>query len=461
MKAANDDIAAISTPPGEGGIAIVRLSGKEVIEKINRIFKPYTSGTDIRKKKGYTLTLGWILDENQEIIDEVLVGIMRAPKSYTGEDVVEINCHGGTLPARRCLQAILGTGVRLAEPGEFTRRAFLNGRLDASQAEAVIDVIRAKTDKGLKLAMKQITGHTSRHIHHLENDLISLNAMVEASLDFPDEVGDLDYAEAEKILTNFLGEIDKILESSERSEVYRDGIGIAICGKPNVGKSSLLNALLKKERAIVTNIPGTTRDVIEDYINVRGIPVKLMDTAGIRMTEDVVERIGVERSRQVIKEADIVVFLLDVGSGITREDMSIYESIANRNVIVLVNKDDLEEKNIREEDLKELFADAEVIRGSVKEDIGLDELEDVIERMALSGKIGADDLEIMINMRQKNALLKAKKHAQEALISLRDVPLDCLGVDIWESLEALGEITGKNLKEEVIDRIFHDFCIGK
>ncbi len=458
---ANDDIAAISTPPGESGIAIVRLSGSNVIEKVSRIFKPYSPGTDIRRKKGYSLTLGWILDDEKEVIDEVLVSIMRAPRSYTGEDVVEINCHGGSLPVRRCLEVVLKSGVRLAEPGEFTRRAFLNGRLDASQVEAVIDIIRAKTEKSLKLAVKQLTGHTSRYIHCLEEDLISLNAMVEASLDFPDEVGDLDYTEAEKKLKEVLGKIERILKAGQRAEIYRDGITITICGKPNVGKSSLLNALLRKEKAIVTSIPGTTRDIIEDYINIRGIPVKLMDTAGIRITEDLVERIGVERSQQAIRDSDLIIFLLDAGEGVTDEDISIYESIENSNIIVLANKEDLEEKNISEKDLKNFFSAAKVIRGSVKEEIGLDELEDTIEKIVFSGQLGSDGQEIMINMRQKNALLKAKKHVEDALGSLRDVPLDCLGVDIWGALEALGEITGKNLKEDVIDRIFHDFCIGK
>ena len=456
----DDDIAAISTPPGEGGIAIIRLSGSEVIEKANRVFKPRRPGVDLTQKEGYSLTLGWIVD-GEEIIDETLVSIMRAPRSYTGEDVVEINCHGGTLPARRCLETVLKTGVRIAEPGEFTRRAFLNGRLDASQAEAVIEIIRAKTDKGLSLALKQLSGKNSNYLHELEDSLISINAMVEASLDFPDEVGEPDYGEVKSMFASIIGKIDQILAAGKRAEIYREGISIAICGKPNVGKSSLLNALLKKDKAIVTNIPGTTRDIVEDFINVRGIPVRLMDTAGIRATEDVVERIGVERSQEVIQAADLVIFLLDIETGITEEDLAVYENIENRHVIVLVNKEDLEEKRISEAQLEDLFKEVKVIRGSVKEDIGLEELEASIENMVLSGEVQADDMEIMLNMRQKQALLKARKHIEDALFALEDVPLDCLGVDIWGALESLGEITGKNLKEEVLDRIFHDFCIGK
>jgi len=456
-----DDIAAIATPPGEGGVAIIRLSGGQVIDKVNKVFQPYRAGVNLKDRNGYTLTLGWIIDENKDKIDEVLIGIMKAPRSYTAEDVVEINCHGGIVPARRCLEIVLSTGIRIAEPGEFTRRAFLNGRLDASQAEAVIEVIRSKTDKGLKLAMKQIIGKNSEYIHILEDRLIKINAMVEACLDFPDEVGELDYIEAKEVLSEVVNSIEQMLKAGRRSEIYREGISVAICGKPNVGKSSLLNALLKKEKAIVTNIPGTTRDIVEDYINIRGIPVKLMDTAGIRATEDVVESIGVERSKEVIKDADVVIFLLDVGTGINEEDQTIYKSIENQHVIILVNKEDLEEKNINEWELKKLFKGVKIIRGSVKENIGLEDLETCIEGIVLSGEVESDDLEIMINMRQKNSLLKAKKHIQDALNSLEKIPLDCVGVDILGALESLGEITGKNIKEEVLNRIFQDFCIGK
>ncbi|MDD3022953.1 MAG: tRNA uridine-5-carboxymethylaminomethyl(34) synthesis GTPase MnmE [Syntrophomonadaceae bacterium] len=457
----NDDIAAISTAPGEAGIAIVRMSGCDVIEKVAGIFKPLHTSNDIRTRPSHTLTLGWIIDEQKEAVDEVLIGLMKAPRSYTGEDVVEINCHGGTLAARRCLELALQTGIRIAEPGEFSRRSFLNGRMDVSQAEAVIEVIRAKTEKGLKLAVKQLSGHNSRQVQNLEERLIYVNALLEASLDFPDEVGEPDYEEIRSILQEQLILIDKILDAAQRAEIYREGIKVVICGKPNVGKSSLLNMLLRQEKAIVTSIPGTTRDIIEDYINVHGIPVKLMDTAGIRSTEDIVERIGVERSEEVIKNADIVLLLLDVEAGITDEDTKIYEIIDKRKAIILVNKEDLEAKNISGEQLDEIFQGVKIIRGSVKEETGLEELEDSIEKMVLSGKLASDDLETMINLRQKAALLQAKKHLQETLEALGTFPLDCLGVDIWGALESLGQVTGKNLKEEIMDRIFHEFCIGK
>lgn len=457
----SDDIAAIATPPGEGGIAIIRLSGGGVIEKASKIFRPHRQSVDIRKKDGYSLTLGWILDHEGEAVDEVLLALMRAPHSYTGEDVVEIHCHGGILPARRCLETVMRHKVRIAEPGEFTRRAFLNGRLDASQAEAVIEIIRAKSEKSMKLAIKQLSGHNSEYIHLLEDRLMELNAMVAASLDFPDEVGELEYKRAEAIMLKCQELIDRLLRAGKRADVYREGIAIAICGKPNVGKSSLLNVLLRKDRAIVTSIPGTTRDIIEEQLNIKGIPVRLMDTAGIRATEDLVEKIGVERSQEVIREADLVIFLLDIGTGITDEDRAIYREIENQKLVVLANKEDLEDKNITSADMNKYFPGVKIIWASVKGEQGMDELEDSIEAMVLGGELQADDLEIMLNLRQREALLRARQHLEEALEEMEKIPLDCLGVDIWGALEALGEITGKNVKEELLERMFHDFCIGK
>jgi len=455
----DEDIAALSTPPGEGGIGIIRLSGETVIDRVSAIFLPAANRT-LQQRPGFSLNRGWIIDENNEKIDEVLLGIMRAPHSYTGEDVVEINCHGGSLPVRRCLQRCLDAGARLAEPGEFTKRAFLNGRLDLSQAEAVIDIIRAKTDRGLKLALQQLEGNKA-YIEMIEDELLHLNAMVEASLDFPEEVGDLDLAEAEAGLIEVQQELDKVIKAGERNEIYRDGIKVVICGKPNVGKSSLLNALVKKEKAIVTEIPGTTRDVVEDYINVKGIPVKIMDTAGIRLTDDFVEQIGVERSKEVMEQADVLIFMVDVAEGISREDLDIYRSIDHQRLIVLVNKEDVEEKRITSEEMDSLFSGVKLIHGSVKNEIGLEELEAAIEELVLSEDVSTDGLDIMINLRQKNALVKCRSQVESALHTLGQVSLDCLGVDIWGALETLGEISGKTLKDEVIDRIFHDFCIGK
>ena len=454
----NDDIVALSTPPGEGGIGIIRLSGNGVIDKASRLFLP-AKGKEISQRRNFTLSLGWITDRDSSKIDEVLLGLMRAPHSYTGEDIIEINCHGGSVPVRRCLQRCLEEGVRLAEPGEFTRRAFMNGRLDLSQAEAVIDVIRAKTERGLKLALQQLEG-SSHHISVIEERLLRLNAMLEASLDFPEEVGDLDYNEADAIINQVQEIMDRLIEAGRRSEIYRDGIKVVICGKPNVGKSSLLNALVRKEKAIVTELPGTTRDVIEDYINIRGIPVKIMDTAGIRITDDLIEKIGVEKSKEVMEQADLLVFMLDVEAGISREDMDIYHSIDRKKMIVLINKEDLEEKKITARQLEDLFAGVQLIRGSVKNDIGLEDLENAIEELVWQGDSG-DGMEIMINLRQRDALMRSRVQVENARQSLRDVPLDCLGVDIWGALETLGEISGKTWREEVMDRIFRDFCVGK
>lgn len=456
-----EDIAALATPPGEGGIAILRLSGSGVIEKAGRIFKPYRAGVEFAQRKGYSLTLGWIIDEQGENIDQVLLGLMRNPHSYTGEDVVEINCHGGTLAARRCLERVMSQEVRLAEPGEFTRRAYLNGRLDALQAEAVIDVIRAKTDKALSLAMGQLQGRTSREMSRLENELMGLNAEIEASIDFPDEVGEPDYEKIRSQIKGIAEAMEVVISAGKRGEVYRDGINVAISGKPNVGKSSLLNTLLRKEKAIVTNIPGTTRDVIEEYINIRGIPIKLMDTAGIRETRDVVERLGVEKSRQAMQTADLIILLLDVESGLNDDDFDIFRDIQSRKMIILVNKNDLADKRIQPAEMNRYFPGKQVIWGSVKQERGIEELEAAIETMALAGNIGSDGLEIMLNLRQKNALLRARNALMDSLANLNKMPLDCLAVDIWGALESLGEISGRNLKDEVIDRMFHDFCIGK
>ncbi len=459
---ADDIIGAISTPPGEGGIAIVRVSGNGSIEKVDRVFEARYSNKDLMTQKPFSLTLGWLKDEDHEILDEVMVATMKAPRSYTGEEMVEINCHGGLIPARRCLQRVLSIGVRLAEPGEFTRRAFMNGKMDAAQAEAVIDIIRAKTDRGLKLAMKQLEGKNSEYVKQLEDFLIEASMLLEANLDFSEDIGDLDYEQLRHLVLKARDGIDKMLKAGELGDVYKEGISVAICGKPNVGKSSLLNALAGKEKAIVTDVPGTTRDLIEEYINIKGIPVKLIDTAGIRETKDKVEQIGITRAQQVIRDAELVVFLLDIEAGMTDEDQSIYNDIENKQrVIVLINKDDLIDKNISEEEIKQYFPELKVIRASIKEEIGIQELEDLIEKMVLDGRIGTDHLEFAVSLRQKETLLMGRRYIQDTLDAMDEVPLDCLGIDLQNALASLGEITGRNLKEESIDRIFREFCIGK
>lgn len=457
-----DTIAAIATPLGEGGIAIVRVSGREAVDIVEKVFRPVPGGKRLKDRGGYTLGLGWIVDRKGNHVDEVLVTVMRGPKSYTAEDVVEINCHGGVLAAIRCLETVLENGARLAEPGEFTKRAFLNGRLDISQAEAVIDIIRAKTEKGMSMAVKQLEGMLRKRVAELEDRLVGLNTMVEASIDFPEEVGDLDEEIARQQAQEILRELEGLLRAGERNRVYQWGVKVVIAGKPNVGKSSLLNALLRKKKAIVTDIPGTTRDIVEDYINVKGIPVNIMDTAGIRETGDLVERIGVERSEEVISEADIILAVLDAGAGISEEDERVAKMVAGRRVIVLVNKEDLEEKRVTLEEVERLFPGQTVVRGSVKEEIGLEELESAIEEAVLAGKVEAGDEDIMVNLRQEEAFRRVKTSVEGFLAGLEtNTSLDCLAVDIGEALEALGEITGKTLKEDVIERIFRDYCIGK
>ena len=366
-----DNIAAISTPIGEGAISIVRVSGEQALAEVDSIFRAKSPEVKLLTRPSHTLTLGWIMDRRRIIIDEVLVGVMRGPNSYTGEDVVEINCHGGVLPAQKIMEQLLALNIRLAQPGEFTRLAFLNGRLDAVQAEAVIDIIRAKTQKAMSLAVNQLTGYNSKLILELEDILISVNAALEASMDFPDEVGDPDYIKLDEQLQVCGNNIDRLLEAGEKGRIYREGISAAIIGKPNVGKSSLLNALLRQEKAIVTAIPGTTRDVIEDFINVKGIPVRIIDMAGIRETKDPVEKIGVDKAWTILDSADIIIFVLDVAAGFTEEDHSIYQKINREKTIVLVNKDDIPDKKIESKHLAQLFADCTVIHASVKEGLGL------------------------------------------------------------------------------------------
>lgn len=457
----DDDIAAIATPPGEGGIAIVRVTGHGAIKKVSSVFRPQKKGLGLEARASHTLALGWMVNGQGDIVDEVLVSVMRGPHSYTTEDVVEINCHGGVLPARRCLELVLQRGVRLAEPGEFTRRAFLNGRLDASQAEAVIEIIRARSDRAMCMALKQLGGKNSLLINRLEERLVGINALVEASLDFPDDVGDPDYEKIQAQLEDISREINQIMNATRRAEVFRVGIRLAIVGKPNVGKSSLLNELLQKERAIVTSVPGTTRDIIEELVNIRGIPVRIMDTAGIRTSEDMVEQIGISRAREAIGEADLVLFVLDAGTGWTEEDALVLSSIDRQKAIVLINKIDLPGRQLVAGTLPKPLADLPALFISLKEGRGLEELEGKIEEKVLAGTASYDDLEIMMNTRQKQALYRARQHLEDASRLMGEMPLDCLGVDIWGAAEALGEITGKNLKEDVIERIFQDFCIGK
>lgn len=459
----HDTIAAIATPPGEGGIGIVRISGVRAIEIAGRLFQP-AGDRDWQSGPGYRLHYGYLMDpENGEAVDEVLLSLMRAPRSYTREDVVEINGHGGIVPLRRILQLVLDSGARLAEPGEFTRRAFLNGRLDLVQAEAVLDVIRARTGDSLKVALGQLHGELSGRIGTLREVLLRVLAEIEAGIDFPEEE-DVPETRLEQLverLAELEDECAELLAGADAGRVYREGLGIAIVGKPNVGKSSLLNALLRETRAIVTDVPGTTRDVIEETVNIRGIPLRLLDTAGLRETEDVVERLGVARTRIVVTEADLVLVVLDAASGLQKQDRQVLALAAGKPLVVLINKIDLAPSGIDPGEVS-VLVDAPVIRVAICEGRGLDQLEETINELVLGGRVVGRHAVLISNVRHKSALERARRYISEARSALTGgLPLEMAAIDIRNALEACGEITGVTVTDDLLDRIFADFCIGK
>ncbi|HBT19797.1 MAG TPA: tRNA uridine-5-carboxymethylaminomethyl(34) synthesis GTPase MnmE [Peptococcaceae bacterium] len=456
-----DTIAAISTPLGEGGIGIVRISGPDAVKIAKKIFKP-KGRESIGEVKSHTLTLGYVVCPNTgEVIDEVLLSVMKSPRSYTREDVVEINCHGGMMPLKRTLEAVLDAGARLAEPGEFTKRAFLNGRIDLAQAEAVIDIIRAKTDESLKVAVGNLEGSLSKEIKKFMDGITDILARIEANIDFPEEDPEafITKNELEEMILKMMKEIEGFLQEAGKGKILREGLKAVIAGKPNVGKSSLLNALLKEKRAIVTEIPGTTRDIIEEMLNIGGIPVRIIDTAGIRKSRDKVERIGVRRSEKSIEEADLVLLVLDATTGIEREDEIIIEKVKNKECIVLINKIDITGKvNIP---YYEKITGKECIAISAKKGIGLREVEGKIRERVFEGKINTTR-PLITRVRHEQALKKALKSLGEGLAACRDnLPLDVVAIDIREAWEALGEITGDKVDEEILNRIFEEFCIGK
>lgn len=456
-----DIIAALATAAGEGAIAIVRVSGFGALELAAKVFRPRRAGLAVAEMENHRLTLGWVVDEQGDMLDEVLLAVMRGPRSYTGEDCVEINCHGGPVASRLCLERCLEAGARLAEPGEFTRRAYLNGRLDLSQAEAVIDVIRSRSAQAVKWSVRQLSGENAGVYNDLEEKLVRLNALVEASIDFPVDVGDINHHEFGQLLEAVDKVLEKLISNAEKAAVYRDGIVAVICGKPNVGKSSLLNKLVKKDRAIVTDIPGTTRDLIEEYLYVKGIPLKLVDTAGIHFTADLVENLGISKSREMIEQAQIVIFVLDAESGCDEDDRALLAQVPAERTIVLINKEDTGEGNIPSLLMDELRRKYRLIRGSVREDRGIEELENAIEDLALKDAGGSAGLPGMISLRQKMALKSCQQYVSNMRSELGVATLDCLGVDAWGAVEAIGGITGHQLREAAIEMIFREFCIGK
>ena len=442
-----DTIAAISTPIGEGGIGIVRLSGSDARSIVTKFFH--------REMTDHRLVYGHVIDpETSEVIDETLVSYMAAPHSYTREDVVEINCHGGPMPLQRILGLALRYGARLANPGEFTLRAFLNGRLDLAQAESVMDIIRAKTQASLRLAVQGLGGKLSTEVKLIRAELISILAYFTARIDFPDD--EVEEQNTAPRLESIRGELRQFIASADCGMVYRQGVRTAIVGRPNVGKSSLLNHLLRENRAIVTPMPGTTRDIIEEVVNLRGVPFVLGDTAGITHTENVVESMGVERSHIAVKSADLILLVVDSSMPLSPTDMEIASLLDNKTVLVVANKCDLP-KQAHIEDLPWESVSTCALTGE-----GLTVLEERMARLVLGGKISSSDALLVSNPRHRDALERARGHLDKALQDIEaEVPDDFITIDITTAVNALGEITGDTVREELLESIFSQFCIGK
>lgn len=458
-----DTIAAISTPLGEGAIAIVRLSGPEAISIANHVFRS-PSAKMLQEQPTHTIHYGHIMDPKlDEVVEEVMLSLMKGPKTFTREDVIEINCHGGLVSVNRVLQLVLQYGARLAEPGEFTKRAFLNGRIDLSQAEAVMDLIRAKTDRAMNVALGQMDGKLSRLIASLRQALLETLAQVEVNIDYP-EYDDVEEMTLPMIIEKsewVKKEIEYLLQTSTQGKILREGLSTVIVGRPNVGKSSLLNSLVQENKAIVTDIAGTTRDIIEEYVNVRGVPLKLVDTAGIRETEDIVERIGVERSRQVLKQADLILLVLNQSDELTQEDERLFDAIEGMDVIVVLNKTDLERKMDLDQ-LKQLAGNSKIVTTSLLSDAGVDQLEEAIATMFFEGSIESGDLTYVSNARHIALLHQAKNTIEDAILAAHDrVPIDMIQIDVTRTWEILGEITGDTVEESLIDQLFSQFCLGK
>lgn len=455
----DDTIAAIATAPGEGGIGIIRVSGLNSFEIAKKIFKPFYKNIDDYENR--TLIYGNIL-EGEEIVDEVLLAFMKGPNSYTAEDVVEINCHGGFVSVKKILELVLKSGARLAEPGEFTKRAFLNGRMDLSQAEAVIDIINAKTEKAYGIAQQQLEGSLSVKIREIRAHITDILTQIEVAIDYPEE--DIEFItckELEDKLEFVKNEIEKLYKTSETGKIYRDGIKTVILGKPNVGKSSLMNLILGENRAIVTDIPGTTRDVIEELVNIRGIPLTIVDTAGIRDTDDVVEKIGVERSKIEMNSADLILVVLDLSRELEEDDVEILNNIDRKKTIVILNKTDLE-ASFELSEIKKYVDEENILKTSILNNSGLEELQDKIEGMVFREKISSSSDIMVSNTRHKDAIYKAMNSIIDASNSLSEnLPYDFIEVDIKDAWDSLGYINGDTASEDLLDNIFSNFCIGK
>ena len=462
MQTEFDTIAAISTAPGEGAIGIVRISGDLAISIASSIYQCGTK--QLEEQKTHTIHYGHIVDpKSGEVYDEVMVSVLRAPKTFTREDIVEINCHGGIVAINRVLQLVLRMGARLAEPGEFTKRALLNGRIDLSQAEAVMDLIRAKTDKSMQLAMRQLDGQLSHLIQNLRQEILNTLAQVEVNIDYPeyDDVEEMTLQLLREKTQQVLQGIRALLNTASQGKILRDGLKTAIVGRPNVGKSTLLNVLLREEKAIVTDIAGTTRDTIEEYVNVRGVPLQLIDTAGIRETDDVVEKIGVERSRKALKEADFVLLLLNQSETLQEEDIRLLETTKGMKRIILFNKTDLPSK-LSIEDIAPYANEEEIVTTSMLNKEGIDQLEEKIAGYFFQGQMNERDATYLSNTRHIALLEKAEQALVEVQNGIEmEMPVDLIQIDFTRAWDLLGEITGDSVQDELLTQLFSQFCLGK
>lgn len=454
-----DTIAAVATAYGEGGIGIIRISGEKSLDILKSVFQPASGSDEIISRR---MTYGKVIDDENRLVDEVLAVYMKGPKTYTAEDVVEINCHGSMVSLRKTLALVLRKGARLAEPGEFTKRAFLNGRMDLSQAEAVIDLIKAKTDRSFDIAVSQLEGELSGRVGAIREKLLDVLVNITVNIDYPDEdIEELTYVELKKNISEINDMIGILTSSASAGRMIREGIRVAIVGKPNVGKSSLMNGLLRESRAIVTDMPGTTRDTIEEAISIKNIPVYLTDTAGIRETTDTIEQIGIEKTKEAFNSADFIIFILDGSEELTEEDRLIMEYIGERNALVLINKNDLGQK-IDAHEIRDAMPGVRVIQTSLIKGEGITEIEDTIEELVYGGRISQKESLMVNNVRHIELLNRAADSLRDAY-NMADAgeALDFIEVDVKNAYELLGEITGETVSDDIINEVFSRFCLGK
>lgn len=458
----DDTIAAIATAPGIGGIGIIRISGPEACNVVNRIFHSKQS-VPLGERQTRTIHYGHIVHpKTGKTLDEVIVVLMKGPHSYTAEDVVEIQCHGGFVSVREILKVLLSEGVRQAEEGEFTKRAFLNGRIDLTQAEAIIDIIDAKTEQSLEVAVNQLDGTLSKYIRSLRDELIAMIAHLEVTIDYPEE--DIEEVSAQEVRTGLepiLEKMDTLLATAQHGKLLRDGVMVSIIGRPNAGKSSLMNALLREDRAIVTNIPGTTRDSIEEFLTIQGIPVRLIDTAGIRETEDIVESMGVKKTRQYLDKADVVVLVIDGSKPLELEEQELLQLITNRPSIIFLNKAD-QTQCIMKEEIAALGTFTEIVTISAAQGEGMDEMAKVITSLVQGGSVQANHEAMLSNVRHITLMEQAKSSLDQSILAIDSgMPIDLIVTDIRTAWELLGDITGESLRESMVDELFKRFCLGK